>query len=184
MKILYRDDVYRTRQLPSSLFFRAHSGRIRYLHKLSTRTTLHLSMFSSSQMETVELSKLDLAFISCEPARFLTESTSHFSKVLLTRLMWGHFSWSRGGILLLLGGLGSGFLQEQECWVPAERRLRSRREMATSSGDSAPLMLPVETPASLQDWLCELPPTSLPGVPASSASSVLPASFTLSATVR
>lgn len=36
MKILYRDDVYRTQQLPSSLFFRAHSRRIRYLHKPST----------------------------------------------------------------------------------------------------------------------------------------------------
>ena len=133
-----------------------------------------ISMFSSSQMETVELSKLDLAFISCEPARFLTESTSHFSKVLLTRLMWGRFSWSRGGILLLLGGLRSGFLQEQECWVPAER-LRSPREMATSSGDSAPLMLPVKTPASLQEGSASslpqaslgfqplLPPLSFPG---------------------
>lgn len=95
MKILYCDDLYTTGKLPSSLFFRAHSGRIRYFHRPSTRTLLHLRKVSSSQTETVELSNLDLASIPCTPARFLPESTSHRSEVLLTRLTWGCFSRPR-----------------------------------------------------------------------------------------
>lgn len=178
MKILYCDDLYTTGKLPSSLFFRAHSGRIRYFHRPLTRTLLHLRMVSSSQMETVELSKLGLALIPCAPARFLPESTSHHSEVLLTRLTLGCFSRPRRRPASAPWSL---------LWVPPGAGMlgprRQDTEVLPGNGDLQWGLCILDassgnTSASLQDWLCQLRPMSLSGVPASAAGSVLRQSFT------
>ena len=112
------------------------------------------------------------------PARFLPESTSHHSEVLLTRLTLGCFSRPRRRPASAPWSL---------LWVPPGAGMlgprRQDTEVLPGNGDLQWGLCILDassgnTSASLQDWLCQLRPMSLSGVPASAAGSVLRQSFT------